>query len=422
MYTDHSGIARKITLTLFAAQSLGSAGFIAAATINSIAGAELSGAPALAGVPSSVYQMGSALAAFGWGYAMDRLGRRGGLVTGLILGVLGAVIAGSAMMARSFLLFLGGMVLMGAANSALQLGRFAAAEVHKPTERGRAISNVVIGGTAGAIFGPLMVGPMSAWARGFGWDELSGPYTASAILFALAAIAIFIRLRPDPRDVGRQVALLYPDSTGGDGHARSIPQILRSPGAIVAMAAMIFGQFTMVALMVITSLEMQGHHHPLTDISFVISSHTFGMYAFSIFSGQLIDRWGRAPVIVIGSVTLILASLTAPLSPEVLPISVALFLLGLGWNFCYVGGSTLLADQLSPAERARTQGFNDLLIGLTSAAGSLGSGIVFAGMGYAAMGVVGAVAALIPLGLTSWWVIGRRTALAGTVDSRSRET
>lgn len=420
MDMDHSQVARKITRTLFAAQSLGSAGFIAAATINSIAGAKLSGAPALAGVPSSIYQIGSALAAFGWGYAMDRLGRRGGLVTGLILGVLGAVIAGSAMMARSFLLFLGGMVLMGAANSALQLGRFAAAEVHKPAERGRAISNVVIGGTAGAIFGPLMVGPMGTWSQQLGWDELSGPYVASAILFGLAVVVIFVWLRPDPRDVGRQVAQLYPDSTGRDRHTRSIPQILRSPGAIVAMAAMIFGQFTMVALMVITSLDMQGHHHPLTDISFVISSHTFGMYAFSIFSGQLADRWGRAPVIVIGSITLILASLTAPLSPDVLPVSVALFLLGLGWNFCYVGGSTLLADQLSPAERARTQGFNDLLIGLTSAAGSLGSGVVFAAMGYAAMGVVGAIAALIPLGLTLWWLMGRRAALG--VDSRSQET
>jgi MFS family permease len=263
---------------------------------------------------------------------------------------------------------------------------------------------------------------MGTWSQQLGWDELSGPYVASAILFTLAVVAIFVWLRPDPRDVGRQVAQLYPDATGGDRSTRSIPQILRSPGAIVAMASMIFGQFTMVALMVITSLDMQGHHHPLTAISFVISSHTFGMYAFSIFSGQLADRWGRAPVIVVGSVTLILASLTAPLSPDVLPVSFALFLLGLGWNFCYVGGSTLLADQLSPAERARTQGFNDLLIGLTSAAGSLGSGVVFAAMGYAAMGVVGAIAALIPLGLTLWWLMGRRAALGSAVDSRSQET
>ncbi|MBI2247983.1 MAG: MFS transporter, partial [Armatimonadetes bacterium] len=108
---------------------------------------------------------------------------------------------------------------------------------------------------------------------------------------------------------------------------------------------------------------------------------------------------------------LILATLIAPLSPQVVPLSVALFLLGLGWNFCYVAGSTLLADQLSPAERARTQGFNDLLIGMASAAGSLGSGIVFAAIGYGAMGMVGAAAALIPLSTTAWWQARRRAAV-----------
>ncbi len=172
----------------------------------------------------------------------------------------------------------------------------------------------------------------------------------------------------------------------------------------------------MVMLMVITSLHMKDHQHPLTAISFVISSHTFGMYAFSIFSGQLADRFGRAPVIVIGAVTLVLACLAAPLSPDILPISVALFLLGLGWNFCYVGGSTLLADQLSPSERARTQGFNDLLIGLTSAAGSLASGVIFAALGYAAVGIIGALIAAIPLALTIGWSVNRTQTRA---DERS---
>lgn len=407
---DFNHIARKTTGTLFAAQSLGSAGFIAAATINSIAGAKLSGEPALAGVPSGVYQFGAALAAFGWGYAMERLGRRGGLVIGLVLGVIGAGLAGGALVVRSFWLFLAGMTLMGAANSALQLGRFAAAEVHPPAERGRAISNVVIGGTMGAIFGPLMVGPMGAWSSQFGVDELAGPYGASLVLFALAAVAVFIWLRPDPRDVGREVARLHPEESLQNGATRSIPTILRQPGTIVAMSAMVLGQLTMVMLMVITSLHMQDHHHPLTDISVVISSHTFGMYAFSIISGRLADRFGRAPVIIGGAATLILACLAAPLSPDVLPISVALFLLGLGWNFCYVGGSTLLADQLSPSERAKTQGFNDLLIGLVSAVGSLSSGVLFAALGYATIGVIGALAAFVSLALTVGWQT-RRSAM-----------
>ncbi len=409
MTNDYASLARKITVTLFSAQCLGSAGFIAASTINALTGAKLSGVPAWAGVPSAVYQFGAALAAFGWGYAMDRIGRRGGLVTGLIFGVIGAALAGSALIARSFAVFLLGMVLMGTANAALQLGRFAAAEVHSPSDRGRAISYVVLGGTAGAIFGPLMVGPMGNWSQGFGWDELTGPYFASAVLFALASVLIFVLLRPDPRDVGRAVAQLYPDNSRVGSAARPLQALVRVPGILVAMCAMVFGQLTMVMLMVITSLHMQDNHHPLSAISLVISSHTFGMYAFSVVSGQLIDRWGRLPVIVAGAVTLIAACLAAPLSPEVLPISVALFLLGLGWNFCYVGGSTLLADQLSPAERARTQGFNDLLIGLTSAVGSLASGVIFATLGYGTMGIIGAVAALVPIGMVVWWRTNRPT-------------
>lgn len=397
---DLERVARKITATLFTAQSLGSAGFITAATINTIVGAQLGGHPSWAGVPSALYQLGGALAALAWGHSMDRLGRRGALTLGLCLGVIGAGVAGSAILASSFLIFLGGLVLMGVANSALQLGRFAAAEVHLPAQRGRAISNVVIGGTVGAVFGPLLVGPMGRWAEGRGVSELAGPYLASMVLFVLAAVVIFALLRPEPRDIARQIAAHHPESAPHTGPTRTLRAILRQPPVLVAMTAMVFGQAVMVMLMVITSLHMKSNHHELTSISFVISSHTFGMYAFSIVSGRLADRWGRRPVILIGAITLILACLTAPLSPHVLPIAVSLFLLGLGWNFCYVGGSSLLSDQLSPAERARTQGFNDLLIGLSSALGSLASGIVFAAVGYAAMGLIGAICALAPLTLT----------------------
>src|SRR5512142_3406579 len=113
---------------------------------------------------------------------------------------------------------------------------------------------------------------------------------------------------------------------------------------------------------------------------------------------------GRGRVILTGSVTLLLACITAPLSPDVLPLAAALFLLGLGWNFCFVGGSTLLADQLSPVERSRTQGTNDLLVGLASAAGSLGSGIVFAMSNYTVIAIVAGVLALIPFSMSLLWI------------------
>jgi MFS family permease len=372
-------------------------------------------------VPSAVYLLAGALSAFGWGYLNDALGRRGGLVMGLLVGALGSGVAFSAIARESFPGFLFGMLLMGVANSEVQLARFAAAEVNPPDVRGRAISNVVVGGTIGSVIGPFVAGPAGQWFKAFAGDELAGAYAVSLVLFLVASLVVFLGLRPDPRDIGRQLARQRSEqdpSSGGDRRAatqgaRSVREILREPAVGVALTAMMIGQLVMVLVMVITSLHMKDHHHMLGDISIVISAHTFGMYAFSIISGQLVDRWGRERVILTGAATLVLACLAATASPDVLPLGVALFFLGLGWNFCYVGGSTLLADQLSPAERARTQGTNDLLVGLASATGSLSSGLIFAALGYSVMAYISAGMAVLPLLATSVWMRRhRRGALA----------
>lgn len=415
--TDLSKLARKITWVLFANQSLASAGFIAAATLNSIIGTELGGSASYAGVPSAVYLVGAALAASAWGYIMDQIGRRNGMVSGLVIGVIGNGLVLFAIAISSFVLFLVGMLLMGITNAAVVLGRFAAAEVNPPEKRGEAISNVVLGGTFGAIVGPLLVGPMGTFIKTFGMDEVAGAYLATLILFAISATVVFIGLRPDPRDLGKQVALQHPDPVLNalTGKARSIFEILSQPAALVAVSAMALGQVVMVAIMVITSLHMNNHHHNLRDISAVISSHTFGMFAFSVLSGRLADRWGRGPVILTGASTLLLACITAPLSPNVFPLAVALFLLGLGWNFCFVGGSALLSDQLSPLERSRTQGTNDLLVGLASATGSLGSGIVFAASNYTIISIVAGVIALVPFLMSLFWIRRKPTPVAAEI-------
>lgn len=401
--TDFSKLARKITWVLFANQSLSSAGFIASATINSIIGAKLGGSASWAGVPSAVYLLGAAFAASAWGYIMDQIGRRNGMVFGLMIGVIGNVLVLVAISSSSLPLFLTGMALMGITNAAVTLGRFAAAEVNPPENRGAAISNVVLGGTFGAIVGPLLVGPMGNFIKTLGMDELAGAYLATLILFVIASITVFAGLRPDPRDLGKQIAEQYPDSAPA-GEARSIAEIFRQPAALMAVTAMALGQVVMVAIMVITSLHMRNHQHNLGDISAVISSHTFGMFAFSVISGRLADKWGRGPVILTGASTLLLACITAPLSPNVFPLAVALFLLGLGWNFCFVGGSALLSDQLSPLERSRTQGANDLFVGLASAVGSLGSGFVFALSNYLVISVVAGVISLVPLVMSLLWL------------------
>ena len=188
---DFSRIARKITIVLFLSQSLSSAGFIAAFTVNAIVGVDLSGQPAMAGVPGAVYVLGQAFGALVWGLSMERIGRRGGLALGQVIGVIGSAIAVFSVANRSLAFFLAGLVLVGIARSAVDLGRFAAAEVHLPEKRGRAISHVVLGSTVGAVFGPLLVGPTGKLAQWAGVSELAGPYGVGFAGLILAASLIF---------------------------------------------------------------------------------------------------------------------------------------------------------------------------------------------------------------------------------------
>jgi MFS family permease len=405
---SHSRLARKITIVLFFSQSLSSAGFIAAFTVNALVGVDLSGQRAMAGVPGAVYVMGQAFGALVWGFSMERIGRRGGIALGQLLGVIGSMIAMGAVVGRSLPLFLTGLVLVGMARSAVDLGRFAAAEVRLPAERGQAISRVVLGSTVGAVFGPLLVGPTGTLARWAGFSELAGPYSVGFIGLILAAILILVGLRPDPRDIGRELARLYPESVPRQG-TRSLMKIIRQPEVIVAMVSVVFAQMVMMVPMSITSVHMKALHHPLGAMSLVISAHTLGMFAFSVISGRMTDRWGRGQVIILGAIVMIVSCVMAAPSTSLVALMVALFLLGLGWNFAYVAGSTLLADQLSPGERSKTQGFNDLMLNLTSAVSQVVSGVVYAVGGYGVMALAAAAAALVPLTLVIWWrAAGRR--------------
>ena len=417
---DCPRISRRITTTLFATQSLARAAFIATGTVSALVSAQLTGNAAWAGVPAAVLQLSAAFAALAVAALAERTGWRLGLALGLGMGVPGAAVAAGAVVAESLLLFLAGLALMGVASAAIALGRFAVAEVHPPERRGQAISNVVIAGAIGSVAGPLLVGPSGQLALRAGVNEVAGPFMISMIVLTAASLATFVWLRPDPRDVGRKMARKHPEPTVHQGTTRTILQVLGTPAAVVAVSAMALGQMVMVMLMVITSLYMRIHQHSLTDISLVIAAHTFGMFAFSFLSGRLTDRWGRGLVILSGAGLLVLACILAPLFPDVLPLSAALFLLGLGWNFCYVGGSTLLSDQLSPAERAKTQGANEWLLGLATAGASLGSDLVLASTSFTAMGILGAVLGLVLLGLTGWWLVQGRRPTARPGSSRSQ--
>jgi MFS family permease len=281
--------------------------------------------------------------------------------------------------------------------------------MHPPAERGRAFCLVVLGGTVGAVAGPALVAPMGRLATTLDANALAGPWFASAVLFALGAVLIGLGLRPDPSVLARQFA--REAEAGGESEpVRPARVIWGQAGTRVAVAAMVLGQLVMVMLMSITSLHMTHHGHGLGNVSIVIAAHTLGMFGLSLISGRLADNFGRPQTIVGGAGLLLAACLLAPLSLNTGVLAVALFLLGLGWNFCYVAGAALLTDTLTLAERGRMQGTIDLLVGMVSALGSLQSGALFAWIGYGNLSWVSLAVSLVPLAMAVRFLARRRQA------------
>ena len=405
---------QRLTWLLFFGQSASSAAFLAGATVGAIAAVQMTGSPVYAGLPSAAYQFGSALSAYPAARLMERLGRRMGLVLGYGLGIVGAVLAATSTNLGNFAVFLVGFTLMGLTRGVTDQSRYAAAEMHPVSERARAISLVVLGGTVGAILGPALVGPMGQWAVANHLNELAGPWVATAALFGLGLVVMFFFLRPDPRDLARQLEASAASADAAAGLPPAAPmrplrEIFAQPGTRLAVAAMVIGQLVMVMIMSITSVHMTTHGHALGDISLVITAHTLGMFGLSMISGRLADNFGRPATIMAGVALLVAACLLAPLSQVVGVLAVALFLLGLGWNFCYVAGAALLTDTLTLNERARLQGGNDLLVNAISALGSLQSGVLFGLIGFRNLNWLSLVVALLPLLLALRYVTLQRT-------------
>lgn len=404
-------VIRRLTATLFVGQSIASLGMTSAITVGSIAATHLYGTTALAGVPTTMYVLGSALGAYPAGRLMERHGRRFGLVLGFAVGVIGTALGAASLVAFIPLLLFIAHAIMGFARGALDQGRYAAGDLVTQAQRAGAIGWVVLGGTVGGIGGPLFIAPASRFATQFGFDDLVGPYLAGAILFVFGTAAMFLFLRPDPREIAnhllRAARSVAPDNTP----PRTFMQAFRSHDVQTALAAMILGQVVMVTVMVMTPLQMTEHlHHTLDDVALVIAAHVTGMYATSIITGRIADRVGHARTILIGAFLLIFACVLAPFANDTVRLAFALFVLGAGWNFCFVAGSTLLTDSLRPNERARIQGTNDLLVGLVAATGSLSSGFAFATVGYVGIALAGISLAVGLFAVTLWTVQRKRAA------------
>jgi MFS family permease len=329
-------VVLRLIAVLFVGQSLASVGSVAAATVDSIAAARVSGQAGLATVPNTILVLGAALAAYPVGRLMERFGRRPGLVWGFLLGALGAACTAFGVVSHQFPWMLIGAALLGPARAAVELGRYAAADIVPEANRARAVSWIVLAGTIGAVIGPRLAVPTGRLATRLGWEELSGPYVAYFGLMLIGGLVAFLALRPDPKDFGRSIVVERGPHGNDAGPVRSYGEVLRDRRARLALAAMVTGLFVMIMIMVITPLHMAEGHHNLDAVSWVFVAHVLGMYALSVVTGRVADSLGHAAAIRIGGILLFAAGLAAATAVGVPALALALFLLGLGWNFCYV--------------------------------------------------------------------------------------
>lgn len=376
---------KRITNALFVSQSFFAAAMIANFTILSIVAAELAQDDKLAGLPSTMSLVGRAAIAYPLGWMMDKLGRRITLGGGFFLAALGAAVSVWAIMEVSFPLFMFGSLIFGMGRASSDQSRYVAAEVQPISGRAKAIGFVVFAGTIGSILGPRLVGPSSTWAEGLGMPAYAGPSLISVILCLAAGLVIMLFVRPDPLVLGRawreQEDMAEQQLTGKMAEVaptRPLLHIFRLPLVQLAILSMLIGQLVMTLLMTITPLHMNHHDHSIDAVGWVLMAHTLGMFGFASVTGWLISRIGDIRVIAIGGVILVISCIITPISNGFWPLVVALFLLGLGWNFCFVAGSSLLTAALTLEEKARTQGATEALSALASGVGSASSGFFYA--------------------------------------------
>lgn len=400
MTTITTSTIRRITATLFISQSFASAARIASVNIAAIGAVAIAGNNEdVTGFPMTVALLGGAFAAYPAGRFMGRFGRRLGLSAGYIAGLLGGLVVSAGVIMNSLPVFLLGWLLIGISRAISDQARYAAADIASPRSRARIISIIVSAGTVGAIFGPLTTPFSGRIAESLGYDELVGPGIFTALLFIIPLIFLNLFLRPDPKDLA-QLLETEEEKVKSTKSGRSFRQVLKLPSARLALISIALAQTIMVLVMTSTPIHMTHHNHGLDAISLVFSAHIVGMYGLSIINGWLADRLGRRAVIGLGSLMLIAACILAPQSPDTLPLAASLFLLGLGWNMCFVAGSTLLTDVLATNERARIQGAADQVVMFASAFGSLSSGPLLKSIGFESLAIIAAGASLLVLAAT----------------------
>lgn len=387
---------RHIVRTLFSGVALGSSGHIAAITVGTIAAQQLTGSSAWGGTPSATIVFGSATGSALLSALMTRRGRRVGLIAGYLTAALGALGAVLAMVLASLPLLLAATFVLGFGNSSNQLARYAAADLFPLHRRASALGTVVWGSTIGAVLGPNLVAFTGDLAGGIGLPVLAGAYLTAVAFTSLAALLYTVTLRPEPYELADASSRYEP---GASVVRASLAELLARPRVRAALIAMVTSQVVMVLVMTMTPIHIRDHGGDLQLVGFVLSAHTFGMFALAPLSGRLTDRFGSPLVILAGLATLGLAALLAAGAPPEggLFLTFALFLIGYGWNMSFVAGSSMLTHGVSLAERTRLQGATDATIWTSAALASLTSGLVVAAASYTVLGLLGAFLVSVPV-------------------------
>ena len=388
-------LRRRMIWTLFAISAFGTTGYIAAVTAGTLAAAEMAGTASAGGLPTTTTTIGTAMAASLLSILMLRVGRRPGMLVGIAGGAFGGLVAFASILLGSIPLLLIGSAMTGFANGAGQLGRYVAADTAVPERRAATIGTVVWGTTVGAVAGPNLVAPAGVIAETLGLPALAGAYLLTLVFISLSFAIAFVFLRPEPYLLADPSALRAPADAGP---APGLGVLFRYPAVRVALVTMVAGQVVMVLIMTMTPIHLSDHGHGLGTVGLVLSAHTFGMFALSPITGRLTDRFGSPPVIAAGLGTLAVAAVLAALAPPDggAILTIALFLLGYGWNLGFVAGSALLTRGLALAERTRVQGVADGAIWSTAALASLSSGVIVAYASYTVLGLLGVALLVAP--------------------------
>lgn len=361
-------------------------------TVNALVGYALAPDKAIATLPVTMYFAGSAISTIPMSYLMKQFGRRAGFTVGALCAVLGSLVCVAAVHMKDFWMLCAGVLVLGIYFAAGQYYRFAAADAADAEFKSKAISLVLAGGIVGGVIGPetskltvdLVVG-----------TRYVGPYF-SLVFYALLAVFLL-----------RWLHIPRPSESERKAEGRPLAVIARQPAFIVALVCATVSYGVMNLLMAATPLAMDAYRHPFSDAAFVIQWHVVGMFAPSFFTGSLIHSFGLTRVMLTGVVLNLVCVAIAVSGVDVMHFWLSMLLLGVGWNFLFVGATSLLTETHTPAERAKVQGINDAAIFVTLVISSLASGALFSLQGWEAMNYY-ALPVLLLAGAGILWLASRR--------------